>query len=156
MNLSDLHKDISLEIESLDRIITAVERLSERTISGEFTDDDLFIAAAIILNLYNGIENILKRICKTHNIPLPKTDDWHITLMTWFVEQALRTFPVLPILIRRGDTISMTALRKFRHIVIHGYNFTLNPSRVQTAMQEIPALYQRFRTEVLEFLRSLS
>jgi hypothetical protein len=107
MNLSDLHKDISLEIESLDRIITAVERLSERTISGEFTDDDLFIAAAIILNLYS-------------------------------------------------DTISMTALRKFRHIVIHGYNFTLNPSRVQTAMQEIPALYQRFRTEVLEFLRSLS
>ncbi|MEW6702561.1 MAG: hypothetical protein AB1298_07565 [Bacteroidota bacterium] len=38
---------------------------------------------------YNGVENILKRITKYYNIPLPKTETWHLELFSFFLRSSL-------------------------------------------------------------------
>jgi hypothetical protein len=53
-------------------------------VGGEFDERDMFASAAVIQNMYNGIENIFKQITKYYGIPLPTTPEWHITLMQWF------------------------------------------------------------------------
>jgi hypothetical protein len=52
-------------------------------------------AAAFLAQFYNGIENILKRICRCHNVPLPTGDTWHTVLFQRFCSPAYADLPLL-------------------------------------------------------------
>ena len=50
---------------------------------------------------------------------------------------------------------SMTKLRKFRHVIMHGYSFTLDPTRVHQALTDIPRLTRSFEQEVERYVQAL-
>lgn len=150
-----LRESLILELQSLQRVLVVAERLQQSRERGESDERNLYAAASVILNIYNGIENIFKQITKYYGIPLPVSPEWHITLMNWYAAGETRPFLHLPILIPPKEHETVTNLRKFRHVVMHGYSFTLDPERVFKAIAMLPSLYHAFQSEVEIFLATL-
>ena len=113
---------IRIEIESIEKILNEITGIIK-----EYSDSepDIRIKAALasfIAQFYNGVENIMKRIMKINGWPLPKGENWHADLFNLFIEpNDLKT----PVLFRGSEVLIYKKLRKFRHIVYHGYSFRL-------------------------------
>lgn len=150
-----VREHLTLELHSLQRVVAMAERLQQSNERGEFDERDVFASASVIQNMYSGLENIFKQIAKYYSIPLPVQPEWHITLMNWYSSVEPRPFPQLPILVPPEQHDTVTNLRKFRHVIMHGYSFTLDPSRLLTAIAALPSLYLAFKSEVENFLSTL-
>jgi hypothetical protein len=148
-------ENLNYELSSLRRVAAVAERLLAKYTTTPFDDEGLFAATAVFQNCYNGIENIFKQCCKYHAVTLPTSENWHVTLMQWFCDTEPRTFATLPILVPPPLRGNMTKLRKFRHVIMHGYSFTLDTDLVYTALTDIPVLIHAFVQEVERYDKTL-
>ncbi len=106
-----------------------------------------------VSEFYNGIENILKRICKFNNIPLPYGEDSHIKLFNLYVTSANTTLPIIFIPEIANE---FKQIRKFRHFIIHGYSFKLEWSYVKDSVAKIDSIYQIVKHNIFFYLNSLA
>jgi len=67
----ELGEEITIELESLEATIAELLALQRDVVHREPTVRETTAAAAFLAQFYNGIENILKRISRYHNVPLP-------------------------------------------------------------------------------------
>jgi hypothetical protein len=103
---------------------------------------EIFAATSFMTQLYNGLENIMKRIAKYYNAPLPKGDDWHRALAELFLQPTETPLNApLPILFEGETALRVKEYRKFRHVAMHGYSFRLDWLR-----------YLRFDTDHSQYL----
>lgn len=100
-----------------------------------------------------GIENILKRITKYYNVPLPKTESWHYELFTFFCDPPYLS---LPVLFDAEIKMEMNELRKFRHRVHHGYSFTLEWNDLLIGANSVLKTFISFSRNVQTFLNCYS
>ena len=103
-------------------------------------------AGTYLMNFYNGIENMLKRIHKLMDVNLPKGENWHTELFARFCPPGFENLPILfdPVLENE-----LTQYRKFRHLFIHGYGFQLE----WEFMKE--GVYMQIASKVHLFLNSI-
>jgi hypothetical protein len=157
MTAQEHHSELLSEMSALEQTAQMLELLRYEYENGTFTERDVYAAAMAFQNLYTGIENIFKRICKYQNIPLPTHENWHISIMKLFSETSeTRKYASLPILVPAAFVRPMTFLRKLRHTIMHGYGFRLEAERIGASLQEIPALWQSFRQEAAKYNTTLS
>lgn len=109
-------------------------------------------AAAFIAQFYGGIENILKRVHRYYNIALPAGESWHIEIFKRFCHPG---YSPLPILFDEALARELSAFRKFRHVVYHGYGFQLDWERMSEGMEAIENVQTRLRTAIDVYLESL-
>ena len=109
-------------------------------------------AAAFLAQFYNGIENILKRICYYYDVPLPVGDAWHVELFQHFVSPS---FANLPPLFDDELAGNIAPYRRFRHVVFHSYGFQLDWGRMVDGVQGIQAVFAEFETSIATFLHTL-
>jgi hypothetical protein len=112
---------------------------------------DRAAAANLAQSFYNGIENILKRTSKYCGITLPKSEQWHNELAERFSEPLHRTFG-LPLLITSEIISSITILRRFRHVIMHGYAMNLDWERMRVNIELIPDVFTHFQSALTNFL----
>jgi hypothetical protein len=141
MHNEDFLEPIRIEIESLYQVIKEIN-----AILSDFPEDDpnVRVRAALssfIAQFYNGVENILKRIVKFKGMNLPKGENWHIELFNYFCEPNLIG---LPLLFYEKESIHFKKLRKFRHIVYHGYSFRLEWELMKSNVVNIDVSFQEF------------
>ncbi|MDI6793136.1 MAG: hypothetical protein QME81_09755 [bacterium] len=117
MKLDDLKEEISIELELMNGTIK--ESLSlKKDISGRKpTVREKTAASAFLAQWYNGIENILKRIYRYYNIPMPVGDNWHAELVKGVSDPPREG---LPLLVDHELFTDLAPFRKFRHVVYHG------------------------------------
>lgn len=142
---------VEVELE-LDNIKLILEELSNVVTNLKHEEPDLILKAAtssFMAQYYNGIENILKRITKYFNIPLPKTESWHYELFTYFCEPPQS---MLPVLFDSGIKAEINELRKFRHRVHHGYSFTLDWNDLLIGANSVLNTFVSFSKNVSAFL----
>ncbi len=108
-------------------------------------------AANLAQSFYNGIENILKRTSKYCGITLPKSEQWHNELAERFSEPLHHTFG-LPLLITPEIISSVTILRRFRHVIMHGYAMNLDWERMRVNIELIPDVFAHFQSALTNFL----
>ena len=101
---------------------------------------------------YNGIENILKRITRFKSAPLPKGDSWHIDLFKQFCEPP---YDDLPALFDEHLALNMSAFRKFRHVVHHGYGFQIKWDHMQEGIATIDDVFSRFKDNLYNYMKTL-
>ncbi len=70
-----LREEISIELESIETIVRELQSLNSDVGTRQATVRER-TAAAFLAQFYNGIENILKRICRYHNVSLPTGETW--------------------------------------------------------------------------------
>ncbi|GAB1350973.1 hypothetical protein MASR1M107_31880 [Ignavibacteriales bacterium] len=132
---------IRIEVETIENILNEINGIIR-----EYSDSepDIRIKAALasfIAQFYNGVENIMKRIMKINGRTLPKGENWHAELFNQFIES---DDPNTPVLFRGPDVLINKKLRKFRHIVYHGYSFRLEYELMKSNVMGLQDSFKSF------------
>ncbi len=146
MTSEELLEEISIELGLIETTVREVVALSESVSGREVINWEKTAASAYLAQFYMGVENILKRISKFYNVPLPGTDSWHVDLFNRFCSPPESPPPALFDESLKAD---MTGFRKFRHVLHHGYGFLLDWDRLIVGIERIEDVFLRFRTRVL-------
>jgi hypothetical protein len=154
MKKQELKEQIQQELFMLDETLRYIQEAQNTSHMKELNVIEKAGVAHLMGNVYNGMENIFKRICKFTKHPLPVGDSSHIELQQLFSNTSEHS-EQLPILISANIEQSVTALRKFRHRVMHGYGFTIDPELLMIAFPEISPLYKIFRQNLENYLSQL-
>jgi len=149
VNLAELKEEIAIEIQILENTVHELTILNADVSGKEPTVREKTAAAAFLAQFYGGIENVLKRISKYHNVLLPTGDTWHVELFKQFCAQSKG---VLPILFDSALERSLVPFRKFRHVVFHGYGFQMDWDRMKIGVDEVEDIFNRFRKEIEAYL----
>jgi hypothetical protein len=107
--------------------------------------------AAFLAQFYNGIENILKHICRYSNVALPGSENWHVELFSWFCAPA---YPGLPVLFDTHLAADLAPYRRFRHVAFHAYGFQLDWDRMLEGIENVESVYARFTVALDRFLNA--
>jgi hypothetical protein len=141
--------EINNELGYLDITISSIKELN--SLIAENNPNNIQIAAMnqFIAEFYNGIENILKRICKANNIPIPYGEESHINLFNLFVNESEK---MLPNIFITEIVDEFKKIRKFRHFVIHGYSFKVDWSYLKESVTKLEQTYLIFKREIYRYI----
>ena len=95
MNADELNEEIRIEIELIENVLQELSSLKNELSARSPSVREKTAAAGFLAQFYNGIENILKRINKFHNIPIPEGDTWHLDLFKRFCAPSHHSLPEL-------------------------------------------------------------
>jgi hypothetical protein len=105
-----------------------------------------------LANFYNGIENILKRICRFHGIAIPAGGDWHVELAKSFCDPPRLG---LPPLLDQQLANDLAPYRQFRHVVHHGYGFRLRWVDMRPGVEATGLVFSRLKDKIDRYLACL-
>jgi hypothetical protein len=149
MRLEDLKEEISIELELMDETVNELLSLKEDLSGRKPTVREKTAAAGFLAQWYNGVENIIKRIYRYCNVPIPAGDNWHIEIIKGVSELPYKG---LPLLIDKELYTDLASFRKFRHIVHHGYGFQLEWDRMLPGIEQIQVVFMKFKKRIEEFM----
>jgi hypothetical protein len=98
-----------------------------------------------LVQFYNGIENILKRISRHHNVPFPTGET--------FVSACLPSD--LPLLFDKVLASALTLYRCFRHVAFHGYGFQLDWGCMAEGVANVRDLFSQIKAILSDDLVSI-
>lgn len=153
MTLGELREEISIELEMMAITVQEAGSLLKDLSGREPTIREKTAAGAFLAQFYGGIENILKRVHRFHGIPMPAGDSWHIDVFKRFCDPAYSPFPVL---FDESLAADLSAFRKFRHVVYHGYGFQFDWERMKEGLGLVDDVYSRFVASITEYTIKLT
>lgn len=153
MTIPDLQEEIDIELELIDTVVGEIASLRRDVGNREPTLREKTAAAAFLAQFYGGIENILKRICRFHSLPLPIGDSWHSDLFRRFCHPPSEPLPLL-----FDETLErrMAPYRKFRHVAFHSYGVQVDWNRMQEGLDGVEEVFRAFRRNIEAFLSALA
>lgn len=152
MTTGELEEEISIELDLIESTVQELLSLKIDLENRGPTVREKTAAASFMAQFYNGIENILKRISRFKSVPLPKGDSWHIDLFKRFCAPPYDDFPAL---FDEHLALNMSAFRKFRHVVHHGYGFQLKWDHMQEGIAITGDVFGRFKANLSNYLKTL-
>lgn len=141
--MDELLREISAEKERISNTLNALRETLERK---EKTIVELAAIATFLQNIYNGMENILKRILKCKRIFIPISDSFHKDLLDLSVDNQIISFEL---------SKKLDEYRAFRHFFIHGYGIMLDEERLIPLAENLPNLWKQFESELKVLVESL-
>jgi hypothetical protein len=132
--------------------VDELSSLRDDVAAREPTVRELAAAGLFLANFYNGIENVLKRICRFHEIDIRAGSDWHVELAKAFCEPSHKG---LPLLLDTQLADDLAPFRQFRHVVHHGYGFRLRWPDMLPGVEGAGDIYARFKVAVEDHLREI-
>jgi len=152
MNADELRTEAEIEFDHLQRVVSELEALRRDIGTRPPTLRETVAAGSFLMQFYNGVENLLKRISKHHGVPLPSGERWHADLFLRFCEPPHDGLPLLFDDALRRD---LRPFRTFRHIVRISYGVELDWDLVAVGIDGIGSVFERFRTSVAAHLDGL-
>jgi len=127
--MSDLRSRIEAEQEAVER---ALEALTESDPLERLSTLELAGIGALLHNVYNGIENILKQVFLAKGLTTPEGPAWHRDLLTAAQEHHILS----------GTTAeSLKPFLAFRHFFSHAYALDLDPERIGPLVADAQAVF---------------
>lgn len=147
----ELKEDVLDEEKAIDETI---ERLRE--IRGKFDprkQDNLTEPAmgTYLMNFYNGIENILKRVSKEYYLIMPKGNSWHKELIVLSYDAPEGKIPIFD----QGLAERIIPYKNFRHRFISGYGFQLKGEKMLELIDNAGPLWDDMKKAISEFFNKL-
>jgi hypothetical protein len=144
MNKDDISAQVAIEFKSIEETIRAIDDILKRASSGKVHPSDATAGATYLSQCYNGIENILKRLVRFFEATLPDGPNWHADLLMMFCDNRETETPV-PRLLDDDLFLKLTSLRKFRHVVFHGYSIKFEWEPVKENLHSIAGVVRSFK-----------
>ena len=148
---NELKEDVLDEEKAIDETI---EKLCQ--IRGNFDPQkqDILTEPAMgtyLMNFYNGIENILKRISKEYYLITPKGNSWHKELLNLSYNTPEGKIAIFD----QGIVEKLVPYRNFRHRFISGYGFQLKGEKMLGLIDNIESLWDDIKKAISGFFNRL-
>jgi hypothetical protein len=153
MKPAELGEEIAVELEALEATVNELLTLQQDVAHREPTVREKTAAAAFLVQFYNGIENILKRISRYHNVPLPTGETWHVDLFQRFCPPS---HPNLPTLFDEALASVLAPYRRFRHVAFHSYGFQLDWGRMAEGVANVQDVFSRLKATLSDYLETIN
>ena len=137
----DLKRRVAAEIEN---ILRTQKDLKAVLLVEKKTNVELAAIATFLLNIYNGIENILKQILKSRGIKIHRSETWHKELLDVSVTQGLITDKLAD---------ELREYLAFRHFFIHSYGFMLDEEHLKRLTDKVFDVWGAFSSRIDEVLK---
>jgi hypothetical protein len=149
--MKDKYKELREDILDEERAIEdTIVRLLEVRNKFEPEVKDYSIEPAMgtyLMNFYNGIENILKRISKEYYQTMPKGESWHKELLVLSAKP-----PEGKIALFNQQILErLYSYRNFRHRFVSGYGFHLKGEKMMELIDNIQVLWNDIKKAISEF-----
>lgn len=148
--IDDLRAQVEIELEGMTVVVNELAALQHDLAGREPTVREKTAAAAFLAQFYGGIENVLKRICYYHNIPVPSGNNWHVELFQRF---CLPLLPGYPTLFGESLASKLAPYRRFRHVALHTYGFQIDWGRMETGISELSDVFIEVKEAILKYLQ---
>ncbi len=152
MTPAELKEEIAIELENIETVLRELSQLHKNVQGREASLLEKTAASAFLAQFYNGLENILKRISRYCNVPLPTGEIWHVEFFRYFCTPPT---PPLPALFDPSLAADLAPYRKFRHVVHHGYGFQLDWERMAEGIGQVNDVYRRLKIRLDDYMQSL-
>jgi hypothetical protein len=149
MKPNDLAQEIDIEFEAIQATIDQLASLRHDVGQQEPTVREMAAAGLFLANFYNGIENVLKRICRFREIELPTGSDSHLELAKLFCDPPGAG---LPPLLDTQFADELAPYRQFRHVIHHGYGFRLRWTDMLPGVESAGTIFAKFKEAVERYL----
>ena len=133
--MADYRLRVEAEYEAIERTLSSLPSIA----LAELTELELAGVAALLHNFYNGLENILKQVCRAQQIYIPSGPSWHRDLLMTTGAANILSEPMVDELRR---------YLAFRHFFSHAYALDLFPERMEPLHQRAAEVFACFRKEI--------
>ncbi len=138
--MADLKQRIEAECESVEQALAALSKV--KSIS-KLSSLELAGVAALLHNLYNGIENLLKQALLHLGAGLPTGPTWHRDLLDLARERGVVCGEVVELL---------KPYLAFRHFFSHAYALDLDSERMDPLASGARDAYEKVRDDLQRFV----
>ena len=147
----DLREDILNEKKLLEEVLRHLRQIkSNFPINKEDHTTEPAIGA-YLMNFYNGIENILKRISKVYYKAFPTGPSWHKELLELSYQPPEKKLAVFS-----KQTVScLYEYKNFRHRFVSGYGFQLKIEKMIELINGVEGLWKDIDRELNIFIKKL-
>ncbi|MBN2808596.1 MAG: hypothetical protein JXR80_03795 [Deltaproteobacteria bacterium] len=136
----DYRLRIEVEYEAVNNVLSSMP--DGRALSG-LSELELAGTAALLHNLYNGIENILKQVFQRKGIVLPEGGAWHRDLLLVAVDRKILSQELVT---------SLKRFLAFRHFFSHAYALDLYPEKMEPLVDDALQVFLQFVDEINSLL----
>ena len=143
----ELKEDVLDEQKAIDETI---ERLLKAKENFNPQKQDTLTEPAMgtyLMNFYNGIENILKRISKEYYSIMPTGNSWHKELLNLSYNAPEGKIAIFD----QGIVERLVTYRNFRHRFISGYGFQLKGEKMLELIADIEILWSDVKRAISDF-----
>jgi uncharacterized protein YutE (UPF0331/DUF86 family) len=145
MTKEELQNICDEEFSNVDRIMRELSIVCKDG-KTDFAPVEKAAVSAFIVNVYSGIENVLKQVLAFDRLDIEDSPDWH--------EKVLRKAAEIGILM--PDQIqSLSKYLAFRNYFIYTYIFNINWEDVKSLADALPGIVDQVRNEVSEYLQTV-
>ena len=146
-----LKKDVTWEQSLIEEALDKINKIM--AISNDELLEEMRKPAVgtYLMNFYNGVENIIKRISKEYYNEMPTGASWHQELLIQSYKPPENKIPIL----NKEIVSNLHKYRGFRHIFVSGYGFKLDWQRIKTLIDEIPSLWIDIKKTLDDFFNKL-
>ncbi|MFA5859500.1 MAG: hypothetical protein WC955_10620 [Elusimicrobiota bacterium] len=146
-----LKSDIKAEIKLIEQVVEYLVSMKNKTGLNSLNDTQKAAIGTYLMNFYNGIENILKRISKEYYKTMPKGESWHKELLELSASPSEGKVAVLNAEIVKG----LNPYRGFRHFFVSGYGFKLDVELLAPLITNIEPLWNEIKKALSKFIESI-
>lgn len=146
-----LKNDVLYEQSQIEIVISDIQKLVGESTRDDMNRDQKTAIAGYLMNFYNGVENIMKRIAKDYYRKFPKGELWHKQL----IKQSLNPPNGKEALFSKDVIDGLYDYLGFRHFFIHGYGFMLSWDKMEPLVKKAPKLWENIKEDINLFLEKL-
>ena len=147
----ELYEDVQDEVRAIEETL---ERLYEIRNKFDPQVKDYCLEPAMgtyLMNFYNGVENILKRVSKEYYQIMPKGESWHKELLILSYSPPEGKAPMFS----QNIVEKLHQYRNFRHRFVSGYGFQLKGEKMLELIDNIGPLWDDIKNAIADFWDSL-
>lgn len=134
--MDNYQERIEAEFEAIEKILAALPKSP----LDELSDLELAGTGALLHNMYNGMENILKQTLRAKAVHIPEGSAWQQQLLQEAISHKVLSEHC-------GDALK--SYLAFRHYFVHAYSLDLKSDRLKLLVTRAHTVYATFKNEVL-------
>ncbi|MBI4849312.1 MAG: hypothetical protein HY808_12185 [Nitrospirae bacterium] len=145
MTIEELQKYLEQEFANIDRVVGELFSVYSPE-KAEYTFSEQAAIATFIVNIYSGIEKILKQMLLFDKLDVQDSPEWH--------EKVLRKSSEIGILPPDLFQI-LTGYLSFRNYFIYNYVFTIKWENMKALSDATKDVAARVKSEVNEYIQTI-
>jgi len=147
----ELYEDVLDEVGAIEETLKRLHKI-RKSFDPQTTDHCIEPAmGTYLMNFYNGIENILKRISKEYYKKIPSGESWHKELLVLSYSRPGGKSPIL----NRNIVERLHQYRGFRHRFVSGYGFQLSGEKMLELIDNVAPLWNDIKKAIADFWDTL-